>query len=119
LAGGALKGWHSVLKRLIEKYQSLEQASYTGDAYSHPVRCDRSLKDFRTKEVVGSGGVKTMGIVKFELLVVRGRAASIVSIAGYVCENFRTNASTNNKLVEIDGSREHVRSARMCSSMHQ
>jgi hypothetical protein len=99
---------------LLEALHGTSCVGQVLDIASHTPSIEVRLKDFGTKEVVGSGGVKTMGIVKFELLVVRGRAASIVSIAGYVRENFRTNASTNNKLVEIDGSREHVRSARVC-----
>lgn len=63
---------------------------------SHTPSVEIRLKDFRTKNVVGIGDVKTMLIVKRELLFVRGRTASVVSVIRYVCESFRTNASSRN-----------------------
>lgn len=55
------------------------------------------LKDFRTKNVVGSGNIEAMRIIEIELLLTRSSVASEVSVARDVCETFRANPGAGNK----------------------
>jgi hypothetical protein len=81
---------------LLKAFSSIGCSVQVLGITSHTPSIEVRLKHFRTKDVVWIGDVKAMLVVKSELLIVRGRAASVAAVAGHVCENFRTNARTGN-----------------------
>lgn len=51
---------------------------------SHAPSIEVRLKDFRTKEVVGSGDIEAMLVIEIELLLTRSSLASVVAVARHV-----------------------------------